>query len=52
MILIKNKLRGNQVDRIVSSNRRQRVRMNGFFSLWREVLIGISQGSILGLLGL
>jgi len=28
--------------------RRQRVRINGFFSFWKEVLSGIPQGSILG----
>ena len=29
-------------------NRRQRVRINSIFSIWREVLSGIPQGSILG----
>ena len=29
-------------------NRRQRVRINGFFPFWREVISGIPQGSILG----
>jgi len=33
------------------TNRRQRVRINGFFSFWKEVLSGIPQGSILGPLG-
>jgi len=28
-------------------NRRQRVRVNGFFSYWQQVLSGIPQGSIL-----
>jgi hypothetical protein len=30
------------------TNRRERVRINGFFFFWKEVLSGIPQGSILG----
>jgi len=30
------------------TNRRQRVRINDFFSFWKEYLSGIPQGSILG----
>jgi len=30
------------------TNRRQRVRTNGFFSFWKEVVSGIPQGLILG----
>ena len=32
------------------SNRKQRVKINGRFSLWSEILFGVLQGSILGFL--
>ena len=32
------------------SNRKQRVKINGRFSLWSEILFGVPQGSILGFL--
>ena len=30
------------------SNRKQRVKINDFFSSWSEILFGVPQGSILG----
>ena len=29
-------------------NRRQRVKISSFYSLWEEILFGVSEGSILG----
>jgi len=38
------------VDHIVLSNIKQRIRLNNTFSEWKQVINGIPQGSLLGLL--